>query len=102
VRKPEDFGERLLIVLEIEAAVVADAVPAGERAGEQRRVRRKRQWDDGGGLLEAQPGSRELVDDRRLRVRVAIRADAVGPHGVERDEQEIAGPARSQERHADR
>ena len=69
VRKPlllQDLGERALIVVKVEAAVVADAVPAGKRAGHQRRVRRQRQRHHRRRLLESQARRRQRIDPRRL------------------------------------
>ena len=86
-----------LIVVQVEAAVVAHAVPAGKRAGHERGMRGQRQRHHGRRLLEAQAGARQRVDPRRLRGGVPIAAETIRADGVERDEQQVARTRQARE-----
>ena len=78
----QDLGERALIVAKVEAAVVADAMPAGKRAGHERGMRRQRQRHHRRRLLEAEPGARQRIDPRRLGGGIPVAAETIRANGV--------------------
>ena len=95
----QPLGDRRLLVVEEEAAVVADAVRGGILSGEDRRVGRQRERRRRDGLLEEHALAREAIEVRRLDPGEPVRVDAVGACRVERDEQQVeiaGGDARRQ------
>ena len=72
----QPLGERRRLLLDEEAAVVADAVVRGDEPGEDRRVRGKRQRHRGRGLLEEDALGRHRVDVGRLDAPEAVAARA--------------------------
>ena len=97
--RAQHFGERHLIVAQVETAVVADAVIARKGSGHQRRVRRKRQRRDGGRLAEAQTPSGQRVERRRLRSGVPVASQVVGAKRVDGDQQDIRAATATKARH---
>ena len=92
------LGERRRLLLDEEAAVVADAVLRGDEPGEDRRVRGKRQRHRGRGLLEEDALGGDRVDVRGVDAPEAVAAQSVGAQRVERDDDDVevggSGPAR--------
>ena len=84
-----DFCERLLLLAEIEAAVVAHAMRAGEGSGHERRVRRECQRRRRGRLREPDAAGREGVERRRLRRGIPIAADMIRPQRVDGDDEDV-------------
>ena len=85
----EPLGERRLTRVELEPAVVADAVLRRVLRREQRRVRRQRERHGGHRLLEDHTARGDAIEVRRLAVLRAVGAEAVGARRVERDQQQV-------------
>ena len=76
------------------AGVLLQAVAAGVEAGQQRGVGRQGPRGGRGDVLEHGTRGRQAVEGGGRVAVVAIAAQAVGPQGVDRDEQHVRGPAR--------
>jgi hypothetical protein len=91
--------ERRRRVKELEAAVVPHAVRRRVEAGEDRHMRRKRQWGDGDRLGEDRALARELIDAGCPGEGIAVAPEVVGPGRLQRDEDEVGfHPARLERR----
>ena len=86
---PQALGERRQLLLDEEAAVVADTVPRRDEPGEDRRVRGQGERHRGRGLLEQDALGRQRVDVRRLDAPEPVAAQAVGAQRVERDDDDV-------------
>src|SRR5207237_1298647 len=75
--------------VEEEAAIVADAVPRRELAGEDRRVRRQRQRRRRDRLLEQYALAREAIEVRRRDGVEPVRVNPIRARRIERDDQEV-------------
>ena len=89
----QDLRERDLLVAEEEAAVVAHPVLGREAAGEHARVHREGEGSHCDRVLEEDPFPREPIERGRLDAGVAVRAHAVRPRRVKRDDDEVQRPA---------
>jgi hypothetical protein len=89
----QDLGERLLGGIEHEQAVVAHAVRHRELAGQDRGVRGGGERHRAVDVLEEHALGRQAVDDRGAGAGMAVRAQVIGPRGVEGHQQDV-GPGR--------
>src|SRR6185503_8311717 len=85
----EHFRQCELLGTQKESTVVANAVFGRELAGEEAGVGRQCQWGHRSSLLEEHAIPGERIECRSLDVPGAVRADSVGPGGVERDDDEV-------------
>jgi len=77
-----------------ETARVADLVPRRVEPGEDAGMRRRRKWGGGDGVLKQHAFASEAVESGRLDFRIAVAAQAVGPQGVDGEQDEIQTPRR--------
>ena len=89
----EGLGQRLAVVREPVAAVVAHSVGGRQESGHERRVRRQGERGHRSRVQEVRAGRRQLIENRSLRRRSAERssidADAVGARRVEGHQQNV-------------
>ena len=88
----QGFRERDVLLVEVVSAVVAHAVVHGERSGEHRRVRGKRQRHHRARVLEEDPGRRHLVEVGRRDAVVTVGRQPVGSQGIGGDEHDVERP----------
>ena len=85
----QPLRERHLGVVEEEAAVVAHAVMGRDEPGEDRRVRRERERNGGGRVVEDDAVARERVDVRREVGAKAVAAQPIRAGRVERHDDQV-------------
>jgi hypothetical protein len=87
----QHLRQRHLVVADVEAAVVAHAVPGRERPRQERGVRGQGERGDRGGAGEAETGAGQRVEAARLGRGIPVAAEVVRAQGVDRHQQQVAG-----------
>jgi len=93
----QDLGQGHPLGSELEAAVVAHPVRAGEEPGHQRAVGRQGERGGGDGVLEPHPLGGQAVEVGGLHLARAVAAEAVGAGGVQSHQDEVQ-PSRRESR----
>jgi hypothetical protein len=79
----QHFGERRLIVADVELTVVSDAVKCRKGARQERRMRREGQRRDRRGVGESKSARGEGVEGGRLGRLVAVTAQPIGAERID-------------------